>query len=193
MFRILLFVLIVIGLFSSCEDKVREYNGFTQSELEYLLSGEEFKAWNLMGIDEGETSIELDECQSDNFLIFLGGSTGDPKPLLYAYNTNICDSLDFCLQHPEFCLSDTTLCGSDPEFCASLEAGVLYIGSWYVKAPFITNNPADTLVLAINDKSETAYIPNVNAENVTIQYRRRTGENGEIITEYYYFPLPIDE
>ncbi len=177
----------------SCEDKVREYGGYTQKEMEYLLASDELKIWERVSKAEDGTAIDPDDCGMDNFLIFLQGNVGQPKPLLYAYNPLICDSLDFCLQHPDFCQSDTTLCNSNPTFCESLNDGVLYVGSWYAKEPFIINSRSDTLIFEINNKKESIHVTSISSLNASFLYKNRKGSEGSIITEIYKFSPPITE
>lgn len=177
-----------LGIFcilEACTDKVRKFSGFNQAEIEFLLASDNVKIWERIGQEAGGEEIVPDDCGMDNYLIFVQGSVGEQKPLLYAYNPSICDSLDFCAQHPDFCQSDTTLCNSDPEFCDSLEDGIFYIGSWYAKAPFVTNSRSDTLVFEINAIKESIFVTSISSEHATFRYKKRTGSNGELITEYY--------
>ncbi|MCK5209374.1 MAG: hypothetical protein KAQ79_15175, partial [Cyclobacteriaceae bacterium] len=88
---------------------MKQFNGFTQKEMEYLLASDDFKVWERISQEENGEEILPDDCGMENYLIFLQGSVGQPKPLLYAYNPLLCDSLDFCDQHPDFCEADTTL------------------------------------------------------------------------------------
>lgn len=181
------FYLLFIILFSFCKNQVKQYNGFTQSEMEYLLASDDIKIWERISQEENGEVIIPDDCGMENYLIFIQGSIGQPKPLLYSYNPLLCDSLDFCDQHPDFCRSDTTLCNADPEFCESLEEGILYIGSWYAKEPFIINDRSDTLVFEINNKLESIFVTNITSQNATFQYKNRFGDDGEVITEIYKF------
>ena len=176
---------------SSCEEKVNQYNGFNQAELEYLLSSDAGKVWERVAQEEEGEEIIPDECGMDNYLIFGPGNVGDPKPLLYAYNPLNCDSLDFCTLHPNFCQSDTALCAIDSAFCASLGDGVLYIGSWYAKQPFIDNDRSDTLVFTINNATESVFVTSISSQYATFQYKKRVGDDGGIITEYYTY-TPVD-
>ncbi len=100
--------LALIFVFSFCDDKVKKYNGFTQKEMEYLLASEDFKIWERIAQEEDGEEILPGDCDMGNNIIFLQGSVGESKPLLYAYDPLICDSLDFCIQHPDFCHADTT-------------------------------------------------------------------------------------
>ena len=184
-----LLIIFVILIFS-CGDKVRPFQGFTQKELEHLLSSDESKAWLRVSKEEDGVVIEPDDCGMDNYLIFVPGNLGDPKPLLYSYNPVICDSIDFCNLNPEFCQSDTTLCNTDPDFCNLLGQGVLYIGSWYAKAPFINNDRTDTLVFEINKKKESIFVTSITSQFATFQYKQRTGPSGGIITESYSYVSP---
>ena len=45
----LAFFLLIFG----CEDKVKDFSGFTQKELEFLLASEEGKAWERISKEEG--------------------------------------------------------------------------------------------------------------------------------------------
>ena len=180
-------------LLFSCDDKVRKFSGFTQKEMEHLLASDESKAWLRISKEEDGDVIEPDDCGMDNYLIFVPGNLGDPKPLLYAYNPAICDSLDFCNQYPDFCQSDTALCNADPEFCDLLGQGVLYIGSWYAKEPFINNDRSDTLIFEINNKSESIFVTSITSQYASFQYKQRTGSSGGIITETYNYTPPEQE
>ena len=171
----------------SCSDKLRKYNGFIQSELEYLLASDPGKAWERVSVEEDGQVIEPSDCDMDNFLIFWQGNVGEEKPLLYAYNPSVCDSLEFCSIHPDFCQADTMLCASNPDFCELFGDNVLYIGSWYAKKPFIENSRSDTLIFTINNKTESIFVTSVSALNTSLQYKNRTGSGGGLITEYYKF------
>lgn len=188
-----IFFYLLLLIFSYCGDKVKQFDGFVQSELEYLLASDEVKIWERIGQEENGEEIIPNDCGVDNYLIFLQGATGTPKPLLYAYNPLICDSLDFCLQHPDFCQADTTLCNADTTFCETLEDGILYIGSWYAKEPFIKNSRSDTLVFEINNKKESIFVTRITSQYATFQYKNRKGVDGGVITEFYKFLSPISE
>ena len=185
--------LLLIFMFSFCKDKVKEFDGFTQKEMEYLLASDELKVWERNSQEEDGEVIVPGDCDMDNYLIFIQGNLGQPKPLLYAYNPLICDSLDFCSLHPDFCQADTDLCNADPVFCESLGDGVLYIGSWYAKEPFIKNSRSDTLVFEINSKIESIFVTSISSQYATFQYKNREGNDGEIITESYSFSPSISE
>ncbi|MCK5280551.1 MAG: hypothetical protein KAK04_18490 [Cyclobacteriaceae bacterium] len=172
---------------------MKQFNGFTQKEMEYLLASDDFKVWERISQEENGEEILPDDCGMENYLIFLQGSVGQPKPLLYAYNPLLCDSMDFCDQHPDFCEADTTLCNAEPDFCESLADGVLYIGSWYAKEPFIKNDRSDTLVFEINNKLESIFVTNITSQNAIFQYKNRFGIGGEVITEIYKFSPPTSE
>jgi len=171
----------------SCSDKLRKYDGFIQSELEYLLASDVGKVWERVSVEEDGQAVPATECDMDNFLIFWPGNVGEEKPLLYAYNPGICDSIDFCSLRPDFCKADTMLCNANPDFCDLFEDNVLYIGSWYAKEPFITNSRSDTLIFTINNKSESIHVTSVSSLNTSLQYKSRTGSEGGLITEYYKF------
>lgn len=188
----ILFLLLTF-MFSFCKDKVKEFDGFTQKELEYLLASDELKVWERISQEEDGEVIVPDDCGKDNYLIFLQGNSGQPKPLLYAYNPQICDSLDFCNLHPDFCRADTALCNADPLFCEAMADGVLYIGSWYAKEPFIENSRSDTLIFEINENIESIFVTNISSENATFLYKNREGNEGGIITEFYSFSPLISE
>jgi hypothetical protein len=169
---------------------VQEFSGFNQKELEFLLSSYEGKAWERISREEDGEEVVFEDCGLENYLIFLEdnvSNAGELKPLLYAYNPNLCDSLDFCSLHPDFCLSDTTLCGANPEFCDSLEDGILFIGSWYAKEPFIENSRSDTLVFEINNKAESIQVLDITANYVTFFYKNSTGASGATVVERYRF------
>jgi hypothetical protein len=181
------YYLLLLLFILSCSDKVTKYKGFIQSELEYLLASDEAKAWERVSVEEDGQIIVPGDCDMDNFLIFGQGQVGSEKPLLYAYNPTICDSLEFCDLHPDFCQADTMLCNANPGFCESFSEGVLYIGSWYAKEPFIQNSRSDTLVFNINNKTESVFVTSISSQYVSFQYKRRTGSSGGIITEHYQF------
>lgn len=186
-------LLFITTLILSCKDKVTKFNGFTQSELEYLLAAEEGKVWERISKEEDGEEIIPSDCEMDNYLILGPGNTGQEKPLLYAYNPAVCDSLDFCQLHPDFCQADTALCNADPDFCDLFSDDVLYIGSWYAKEPFIENDRSDTLVFTINNKKESIFVTNITSQYATFQYKHREGDNGGIITEYYQLFQNEDE
>lgn len=158
--------------------------------MEFLLASDNSKVWLRISKEEEGEVIDPDDCGLDNYLIFVPGTAGDPKPLLYAYNPLLCDSLDFCIQHPDFCNSGTTLCNADPDFCNLLSDGVLYIGSWYAKAPFIENDRSDTLVFEINNKKESIFVTSITSQYAIFQYKQRTGATGGLITESYKYSTP---
>lgn len=187
-----LFVLFIF-LLSACEDKVKKFDGFTQKEMEFLLSGDESKVWERLAVKEDGTEVTLDECGIENYLIFVKGNVGASKPLLYAYNQYICDSLDFCNQHPDFCASNEKLCAENADLCATLADGILYVGSWYAKAPFIKNENSDTLIFTINDKVESIYVMDINAAYATFNYKNRVGANSGDIIEYYQYSAPVEQ
>ena len=191
--RIILVAIFVIILSDACEEKVNQFNGFNQTELEYLLTSDDGKAWERVSKEEDGEEIIPGDCDMDNYLIFLPGSTGDPKPLLYAYNPSICDSADFCAEYPDFCQSNADLCRIDSTFCAGLVDGVLYIGSWYAKQPFIDNDRSDTLIFTINEKRESIFVTNISSLFATFEYKNREGSSGGVITEYYTFNPPENE
>lgn len=191
--RNVLSYLFLILLFSFCDDKVKEFDGFTQKEMEYLLASDDAKVWERIAKEENGEEVMPDDCDMDNYLIFIQGGLGVPKPLLYAYNPLICDSLEFCNQHPDFCQADTTLCNEDPDFCEDLGEGVLYIGSWYAKEPFIVNSRSDTLIFDINNVSESIFVINITSQYAAFQYKNRIGENGEVIDEFYKLLESISE
>jgi len=188
----LLYFYFLILVFS-CGDKVKKFDGFTQSALEFLLASDNSKSWLRISQEEDGQEIEPGDCGMDNYLVFLPGNVGDPKPLLYAYNPLICDSLEFCIQHPDFCQSDTMNCNADPELCDLFADGVLYIGSWYAKEPFIENARSDTLVFNINNKKESIFVTNISSQYATLLYKKRTGASGGIITENYNFTPVVSE
>jgi len=187
MFKNGLYYLLLFVILLSCSDKVTKYNGFIQSELEYLLASNVGKVWERVSVEENGLVIAPEDCGMDNFLIFWQGSVGLEKPLLYAYNPTTCDSLEFCNLRPEFCKADTMLCNADPEFCELFGDEVLYIGSWYAKAPFIQNSRSDTLIFNINNKTESVFVTSISSQNASFQYKSRTGSEGGLITEYYKF------
>lgn len=187
------FFLFLLFVFSLCSDKVNQFDGFTQKEMEHLLASDEFKIWERIAQEENGDEIIPDDCGLENYLIFLQGNVGEPKPLLYAYNPTLCDSLDFCLQHPDFCQADTMLCNADSAFCQTLEDGMLYVGNWYAKEPFIVNDRSDTLVFEINKKKESIFVTGITAKNATFQYKNRVGNGGGVITEYYELFTPMSE
>jgi hypothetical protein len=192
--RIFIFILFVFML--SCKDKVQEFSGFNQKELEFLLASYEGKIWERISREENGEEIILEDCDLENYLIFLESNVnnvGEQKPLLYAYNPNTCDSLDFCSLHPDFCLSDTTLCGENPDFCEGLDNGILFIGSWYAKEPFFENSRSDTLVFEINNKTESIQVLDITANYVTFLYKNRVGSSGGSVIEHYQFLPPTTE
>ncbi|MDZ7604114.1 MAG: hypothetical protein U5K79_00675 [Cyclobacteriaceae bacterium] len=67
---------------------------------------------------------------------------------------------------------------------------MLYIGSWYAKAPFVVNDRADTLVLEINDKFESLQVLGITSTELEVFYKNRKGANGETISESYVQFIP---
>ncbi len=185
--KCIIFFVMAVGMAWSCKDKVREFDGFTQKELEHLLASDSVKAWMRILREEDGQEVVPDDCGMDNQLIFMQGDLGDPKRLLYAYDPEICDSLDFCDRHPDFCQADTMLCQADTLFCQALGEGILYIGSWYAKAPFIENTRADTLIFEINNKTEAIWVLDITSQRMKINYKNRKGDSGGEITEYYEY------
>ncbi len=182
--------LFFISIIFSCKEKVQEFSGFTQKEMEYLLASQELKIWQRISREENEEEIMLEGCDLENYLFFVQGQVGNPKPLLYAYNPSSCDSLEFCNLHPELCIADTTFCGEDPQFCNSLGDGILYIGSWYAKEPFIENSRADTLVFEINGITESVQVLEISSEYASFLYKNRTGNaGGSVVENYQNIPL----
>lgn len=188
-----IFFLLLLFIFSFCNDKVKQFDGFIQGELEYLLASDSSKVWERIMQEEDGEEIMPTDCSMGNNLIFLQGDLGEPKPLLYAYNPLICDSLEFCLQYPDICKADTVLCNADTTFCETLEDGILYIGSWYAKEPFIKNSRSYTLVFEINSNKESIFVTSITSQYATFQYKNRKGVDGGIITEFYQFLSPISE
>ena len=188
----LFFLLLAISLLS-CNDKVRVFSGFTQTEMEFLLASYEGKAWERISREEDGEEVTLEGCELDNFLFFVQDEVGEPKPLLFAYNNQVCDSLDICTLYPDFCISDTTLCAENPEFCEELGDGILYIGTWYAKEPFIENTRSDTLVFEINQKQESIFVSSITANYATFLYKDRTGSGGGTVVENYQYLPPIEE
>ncbi len=186
------FLAIFFAIAIGCSDEVREFDGFTQKELEYLLTGENGKIWLRTERWENDTEVEFDECSTDNYLIFVAvaDSIGKPKPLVYGYNATICDSLDFCTANPDFCQSNVMNCEQDPDLCELLEDGMLYVGTWYAKAPFVKNDRSDTLVMEINKIVESVQVTAITSTELEVFYKNREGANGETITETYTQFIP---
>lgn len=190
------FLAIILFLAFACKDKVKEFSGFNQKELEFLIASYEGKIWERISREENGEEINFSDCDLENYLIFLESNinnVGEQKPLLYAYNTNICDSLDFCSLHPDFCQSDVTLCGENPGFCEGLEDGILFIGSWYAKEPFFENSRSDTLVFEINNKTESIQVLDISANYATFLYKNRFSASGGSVIEHYQFLPPTTE
>ena len=120
----------------------------------------------------------------------LDNAIGKPKPIIYGYDPTVCDSLDFCAANPDFCLSNIINCAKDPGLCNQLDDGMLYIGTWYAKAPFVKNSRADTLILEINNKVESVQVNNITPSEMEVFYKNRKGANGETITESYSQYVP---
>jgi hypothetical protein len=72
-------------------------------------------------------------------------------------------------------------------FCDSLEDGILFVGSWYAKEPFIENSRSDTLVFEINNKAESVQVLDITANYVTFFYKNSTGASGATVVERYRF------
>ena len=100
--------------------------------------------------------------------------------------------MDICSLYPDFCISDTTLCAENPYFCEELGNGILYIGNWYAKEPFIQNTRSDTLVFEINQELESIHVTSITANFATFLYKNRRGSEGGTVIENYQF-LPLAE
>lgn len=176
----------------SCKDVVKEYDGFTQKEMEFLLASYGGKVWQRIArIEDGE-EIMPDDCGLDNFMIFIANAqqpviVGSPKTLLYAYNPVVCDSLEFCATYPEYCLAHKSFCEANPADCNNLQEGVLYIGTWFAKAPFIQNTPTDSLIFVINQVRESVFVSEISSEYATLLYGSRKTSTGGAIKEIYKF------
>lgn len=189
----IVFFLFIILSFAACKDNVKEFSGFTQKEMEFLLASYELKVWERISRMENGEEVIPGDCGLDNYLIFVTGNIGVPKNLFYAYNPGICDSLDFCNLHPDFCLADKANCADDPAACDDLPEGVLYIGSWYAKAPFIVNDRSDTLVFEINGKTESIHVTDISSEYATFVYKNRQSASGGAVEEIYRYLKPTAE
>lgn len=186
-------IFLFISLISfSCKDKVQEFSGFTQKEMEFLLASEETKIWERISREVNGEEVILEDCELQNYLIFIQGQLGNPKPLLYAYNPTNCDSANFCNLYPDFCVADTTLCAIDPDFCQGLSDGILLIGTWYAKEPFIENSRSDTLIFEINGIEESIEVLDISTNYATFLYKNRTENSGGSVVEYYQ-NLPLEE
>ena len=56
----LIFLLITISLLS-CNDKVKVFSGFTQTEMEFLLASYEGKAWERISREEDGEEVTLED------------------------------------------------------------------------------------------------------------------------------------
>ena len=74
---------------------------------------------------------------------------------------------------------------SHPDFCASFGEGVLYIGTWYAKEPFITNDRSDTLIFEINKQEESIHVTNITSQFASFLYKNRSSSSGGVISENY--------
>ncbi len=133
------------GAAFSCNDVVKKYDGFTQREMEFLLASYGGKIWQRVSRTEDGQEITPDDCGLENYMIFTANTqqpvvVGSPKPLFYAYNPVNCDSLAFCASFPEYCLANKAFCEANPDVCNDLQEGILNIGTWFAKAPFIQNS-----------------------------------------------------
>ena len=180
-----IFLITLLFLFA-CKDKVKKFDGFTQKELEYLLSSSGGKVWERISRFEDGQEMQLEPCEAENYLLLYAGDVGKPKKLVYAYNPETCDSADFCMLHPDFCAADTAMCQTDPDFCTDLGDGILYIGSWYAKAPFIDNARSDTLVFQINNEDQSIFVEQISSQFVTFRYKRSSNNQPEIMENYQY-------
>ena len=182
-------LLLSIFLLSLCGEKVREFNGFTQKEMEFLLASDDIKAWERISRLEDGEEVEFDPCEFNHFIYFEQGGVGSPKPLYYSYNTSNCDSVEFCDRRPGFCEAHESFCEENPETCSELPPGFLIVGTWYAKEPFIQNSRSDTLVFDINEQVESIFVTDITANFATFLYKDRSApDGGDIIENYQYFP-----
>ena len=79
MTRNVLSFLFLILLFSYCDDKVKEFDGFPQKEMEYLLASDDAKVWERTAKEENGEEVIPDDCGMDNYLIFIKGGLGVPN------------------------------------------------------------------------------------------------------------------
>jgi hypothetical protein len=176
----------VMGTFS-CNDKVRDFAGFTQSEMEYLLAADSGKQWVRIGRTENGESVALEGCDFATRLIFLQDGVGVPKPLLAAYNPDACDSLSFCNVYPAYCRADSSLCAQNPELCDSIAQNEFFIGSWLAQEPFVENSRADTLLLEIDGVEEAVQVLEISGSFASFLFKEREGSAGAKVVEHYQY------
>ncbi|NJN27597.1 MAG: hypothetical protein HC819_17290 [Cyclobacteriaceae bacterium] len=173
--------ILVVFLLFACEDKVEEFDGFMQKELEYMLAGQDVKIW------ERVSESNANDCAAGNYLVFVQdstGKTGTPKPLLFAYDPALCSAQIFCEQYPDYCASNADLCLLYPAFCNQVGEGFLFIGTWYAPLPAVENGSTDMMVFTINKKSEPVRVSAIDPEHLVLEYSR------EKPTEEYQFVAP---
>lgn len=158
-----------LALFS-CGEKVDEFSGFTKSETEFLLAGDSAKVWERVKRWEDGEEVDFSDCQQENRMIFMAGSTDASKRLLYAYNTEVCDSSGFCNDNVEYCISDTANCRQDPDFCELLSPGTLYLGTWEVMKPAIENGNTDQMLLKFWTSTRMTTITGISSLALTIEF-----------------------
>ncbi len=169
---------------ASCGDPVPEYDGFNKNQVEFLLAGTAGKVWQLTSRTVDDQMAEVDPCEEGGLLVFLPDSRNDNKPLLYAYDPTVCDSLTFCNAFPGYCMSDTSICNQNPALCQGFDGRTLFIGYWEVKKPLITNARTDTVFVHLWEGTRTMHINKMTASLSTFKYER---PGSEIVNESYFW------
>ena len=184
LFTITMFLAIILW---QCADKVQDFGGFDYKETNYLLGGSGGKAWQRTARLENGIAIDLNDCETDNYLLFFPVSGSDPSKLVRAFNLNVCTPESFCAIHPDFCNADTMNCAADTAFCNQLTDDLLYLGSWKVQQKADNTQPVDTLLLTIGKNTIHAKIERLTSMYATFLFREE--QAGEVITveeEYYH-------
>lgn len=168
-------VFIYLSVFSvisllACEKPVREFNGFTKAELEFLLAGDSAHVWQRVSRSEDGEEIDFSDCRKNNRMIFHAADLDGVQKLLYAYDTNVCDSAGFCNEFPAYCLSDTIRCHDDPEFCSALSPGTLYIATWEVTGVTADYEITDMVRIIFPGYSNIANVSRISSEYFEWEY-----------------------
>jgi hypothetical protein len=58
----IMFFILTTALYS-CKDQVKEFSGFTQKELEYLLASDEGKVWQRLSRQVDGEDVTLTDCE----------------------------------------------------------------------------------------------------------------------------------
>jgi hypothetical protein len=184
--------LLVGFLFFTCGSPVEDFDGFTKNQVEFLLSGEEGKGWELISrfVDGDESA--LSECEEQTQYIFQPDASNDIKPLLLTRSSDTCDSLEFCLEFPQYCVADTFNCNLNPSYCRNFNNDTLFIGYWEVKSQELSTARTDTVFLYLWDEFRTMDIEFLTSQIANFKYED-VSSSSTIIQEDFVHLMPDTE